>query len=127
MTSQEQPRSERRFRLNQETLAIIGVGAVLAGLILSTTNDLRAEARALRAEAQADRDAFDRKTEALRAEAQADREALRAEARADRKAFEEKFDAVDRKFETIQSEILRLTKGQAALAAHVTQIAANED
>ena len=106
MTDQEQPCSEQRVRLSQETLAIIGVGAVLA---VTTTHDMRAESRALRAEAQADR------------------EALRAEARADRKAFEEKFDAVNRKFETIQSEILRLTKGQAGLAAEVAQLAAKED
>ena len=55
MTDQEQPRSEQRVRLSQETLAIIGVGAVLAGLSLTTTHDMRAESRALRAEAQADR------------------------------------------------------------------------
>ena len=52
MTSQEQAGTEQHFRLSQETLAIIGVGAILAGLMLSTTNDVRSEARALRAEAQ---------------------------------------------------------------------------
>ena len=58
------------FKLSQETIAIVTVGLSLAALILtligfviSSTNDLRAEARA-------------------------DREAIRAEARADREAFE---------------------------------------
>ena len=131
MTDHDQPRSERRVRLSQETFAIIGVGAVLAGLLLTITSDMRADARA-------DRDTLNRRTEALSAEAQADRaaldrrtEALRAEARADRKAFEEKFEAGNRKFEekfgTIQSEILRLTKGQVALTAQVAQLGKKED
>ena len=58
-------------RLNQETIAIIGVGIALGALILTTTGGLRDELRAVRAEARADR------------------EAIRAEARADREAFEE--------------------------------------
>ena len=65
------------FKLSQETIAIVTVGLSLAALILaligfviSSTNDLRAEARADRAESQAAR------------------EAIRAEARADREAFE---------------------------------------
>ncbi len=57
-------------RLNQETIAIIGVGIALGALILTTTGGLRDELRAVRAEASADR------------------EAIRAEARADREAFE---------------------------------------
>ena len=65
------------FKRSQETIAIMTVGLSLAALILtligfviSSTNDLRAEARADRAESQAAR------------------EAIRAEARADREAFE---------------------------------------
>lgn len=58
-------------RLNQETIAIIGVGIALGALILTTTGGLRDELRAVRAEARVDR------------------EAIRAEARADREAFEE--------------------------------------
>ena len=57
-------------RLNQETIAVIGVGIALGALILTTTGGLRDELRAVRAEASADR------------------EAIRAEARADREAFE---------------------------------------
>ena len=84
--------------LSQETLAIIGVGVVLAALILTSTAGMRsefqAEFRAVRAEFQA-----------VRAEARADREALRAEARADRQAFQE--------------QILRLTEQHGVLNARV--------
>ena len=46
-------------RLNQETIAIIGVGIALGTLILTTTGGLRNELRAVRAEARADREAFE--------------------------------------------------------------------
>ena len=85
-------------RLNQETIAIIGVGIALGALILTTTGGLRDELRAVRAEARADR-------EAIRAEGRADREAIRAEGRAAREAFEE--------------QIIRLTEQQGALGGLV--------
>ena len=114
-------------RLNQETIAIIGVGIALGALILTTTGGLRDELRAIRAEASADREAIRAEghaareairaeghaareairaegrtyREAIRAEGHADREAIRAEARADREAFEE--------------QIIRLTEQQGAL------------
>ena len=96
-------------RLNQETIAIIGVGIALGALILTTTGGLRDELRAVRAEARADREAIRAEAradrEAIRAEARADRETLRAEARADREAFEE--------------QIIRLTEQQGALGGLV--------
>ena len=49
------------FELSQETIAIVTVGLALAGLDVTSTHGIRAEARA-------------------------DREAMRAEARADREA-----------------------------------------
>ena len=70
-TSSPPTESDPMSRLNQETIAIIGVGIALGALILTTTGGLRDELRAVRAEARADR------------------EAIRAEARADREAFEE--------------------------------------
>ena len=85
-------------RLNQETIAILGVGIALGALILTTTGELRDELRAVRAEARADR-------EAIRAEGRAAREAIRAEGRADREAFEE--------------QIIRLTEQQGALGGLV--------
>ena len=85
-------------KLNQETIAIIGVGIALGALILTTTGGLRDELRAIRAEASADR-------EAIRAEGHAAREAIRAEGRADREAFEE--------------QIIRLTEQQGALGGLV--------
>ena len=63
--------SRPRFSLSQETITIVTVGVALAGLILVSQGEMRAEARADRAE--------------LRTEL----EAMRAEARADRRAFAE--------------------------------------
>ncbi len=55
-----------RFELISILIAVVGVGAVLAGLIVNGQSTIRAEARADRAEALAAR-------EALRVEARADR------------------------------------------------------
>ncbi len=55
------------FKLTQETIAIGTVGLTLAGFVISSTNDIRDEARADRAAWQAE---------------------ARSEARADREAFE---------------------------------------
>ena len=107
-------------RLNQETLAIIGVGIALAALILTSSagvrgdiQAVRGEIRDVRAEARTDRETLRAETrtdrEALRAETRADREALRAEARADREAF--------------QSHIIRLTEQQGILSARLDGIA----
>ena len=57
------------FKLTQETIAIGTVGLTLAGFVISSTNDIRAEARADRAAAQAD-------AQSLREEARADHEAF---------------------------------------------------
>ena len=69
--SGEARKKQARFSLSQETITILTVGVALAGLILVSQGDMRAEARADRAEARADR------------------EAMRTEARADRAAFAE--------------------------------------
>ena len=45
-------------RLNQETLAIIGVGIALAALIITSSAKIRSEIRDVRTEARADREAF---------------------------------------------------------------------
>ena len=96
-------------RLNQETLAIIGVGIALAALILTSSAGVRGEIQAVRdeirdvrAEARADQ-------QAMRAEGRADREALRAETRMDRDMF--------------QSHILRLTEQQGILSARLDGVA----
>ena len=57
------------FELSQETIAIVTVGLALAGLDVTSTHGIRAEARA-------DREAWQAEARALRAEAGADREAL---------------------------------------------------
>ena len=90
----ESPPPTRRSRFSQETITIVAVGVTLAGLILVTNSDLRDEVAAMRAQAQADREAW-----------QAESRQLRNEAAADREHF--------------QREILRLTGGQARLAAIV--------
>ena len=93
MTDRTEPTDTRpRFRLSQETIAIVTGVLALAGLNLATVSDLRDEARADRAAAEADRAAW-----------QAESRQLRDEARTDREHF--------------QREILRLTAETAKLAA----------
>ena len=82
------------FKLNQETIAIVTVGLALAGLDVTSDNSIREVIRAVRAEARADREAWQAEAQSLRAEARADREAwqteaqsLRAEASAEREAL----------------------------------------
>ena len=65
------------FKLSQETIAIVSVGATLAAIIIATAailftqnSNIRAEIQAMRTEARADR-----------AESQAAREAIRDEGR----------------------------------------------
>ena len=45
-------------RLSQETLTIIGASIALAALILTSSAEIRSEIRDVRAEARADREAF---------------------------------------------------------------------
>ena len=52
---------QARFSLSQETVTILTVGVALAGLILVSVGEMRAEARADRAEARAEREAFEKK------------------------------------------------------------------
>ena len=87
-----------RFRLSQETIAIVTVGIALAGLNLASVGDLRDEARA-------DRAAWQAESRQLRDEARADREDFQRQIRADREDF--------------QRQILRLTAQSAKLAAAV--------
>ena len=58
------------------------VGLALAGLGITSDIGIRSEMQALRAEARADREAWQAEARALRAEARADREAWQAETRA---------------------------------------------
>ena len=118
------------FKLTQETIAIVTVGLALAGLILTTTNGIRDEARAereafrsemqaLRTEARADREALRTEARSDRAEARADREALRAEAHAEREALRAEARA-DR--EAFEKHITRLTQEQSRLTGMVEQM-----
>ena len=68
------------FSLSQETITILTVGVALAGLILVTLGEVRAEREAMRAEARADR-----------ARIEASMNQMRAEGRADREEFQRKF------------------------------------
>ena len=102
MTDRTEPTDTRpRFRLSQETIAIVTGVLALAGLNLATVGDLRDEARADRAAAQADRAAW-----------QAESRQLRDEARADREAFQ-------RQMEALQRQVLDLASDTAKLAAVV--------
>ena len=112
MTDKEQ-RAERRVRISQETFAIVSVGAALAGLILVTTGDIRDEARA-------DRAAWQAESRQLRDEARAAREASDRRAKDFRDEARAAREASDRKLEAFEREILRLTEGQARLAALAT-------
>ena len=77
-----------KFELISILIAVVGVGAVLAGLIVNGQSTIRAEAYADRAETRAAREALRAEARADRAEALAAREALRVEARADRMQFQ---------------------------------------
>ena len=107
------------LKLTQETIAIGTVGLTLAtlvltlaGFVISSTNDIRDEARADReawqAEAQSLRAAWQAEAQSLRAAWQAEAQSLRDEARADREAFEK--------------HILRLTQQQSQLTGVVDQM-----
>ena len=107
----------QRFRLSQETIAIIG----LAGLFYLTTADIRDDARVARV-------AWEKRTAEIDARAQSDREAweaearaIRAENRADREAWERRIAEIVAAWRDesrhFQSEILRLTAETARLAA----------
>ena len=50
------------FRLSQETIAIVTVGPALAGLGVTSDGSIRSEMQAMRAEAEADREALGRLT-----------------------------------------------------------------
>ena len=91
-------------RLRQETIAIIGVGAVLfatcvtmAALGASVAEGLRDEIRAVRVEARADRESSERRME----------------------AFQRQMDAFQRQMQEFQKQILRLTEGQGRLNGQV--------
>ena len=129
MTDENQ-RTRVQLRISQEMIAIVTVGVALAGLMLVTTGDLREEARADRAAWQAQsqqlRNEWQAQSQQLRNEWQAESRQLRDEARADREAaqrdreaFQREGEAFRREGEAFRREILRLTQGQAELAAIV--------
>ena len=89
---------QSRFSLSQETITILTVGLALAGIILVSQGEMRAEARADRAEARvrleamgaearADRARIEASMNQMRAEGLAARKEMRAEGRAYREAF----------------------------------------
>ena len=103
------------FKLTQETIAIGTVGLALAtlvltlaGFVISSTNDIRDEARADRAAWQAEAQSLRDEARVDREAAQAEAQSLRDEARADREAFEK--------------HIIRLTRQQSQLTGIVEQM-----
>ena len=85
------------LKLSQETIAIVTVGLTLATLVLTLAGFVISSTGDIRAEARADREAW-----------QAESARLRDEARADREAFEK--------------HITRLTQGQSQLTGIVEQM-----
>ena len=79
--------------MTPEVLSIIGVGIVLAGIILNGQRNLRADHRALRAEIERRFEQVERRFE------QVDR----------------RFEQVDRRFEHVEGRITALDRGQARL------------
>ena len=76
-------------KLSQETIAIVSVGATvvvsivaLAAIVITLNGDIRTEIQAMRAEARADREAWQEENRRIRDEARDDREAWQAEMRA---------------------------------------------
>ena len=99
--------SSPRWRLSQETIAILTGTVALAALILTTTAGIRTEAQADRAVAHA-------AAEANRAAAHAAAEANRAAFTAAMRTMYERTDVERHRFE---AEILGLTREQATRAA----------
>ena len=81
MDHRENPEGTKqsRFSLSQETITILTVGVALAGLILVNQGEMRAEARAERAEARVDRARIEASMNDMRAEGRADRLAFAKE------------------------------------------------
>ena len=100
-------RRTSRFRLSQETVAIVSVGVALAGLILASVGDFREEARA-------DRTAWQAESRQIRDEA-------RAADAADRENFQRQMETFQRQMEALQRQVVGLSIEQARLAAVVDQ------
>ena len=108
------------FKLSQETIAIVTVGLTILGTILYSTGRLedriRADIQTVRAEARADREAWQTENARLRDDARADREAwqtegvqLRDDARADRDAWQAEIRALRADAGVDREAINRLT------------------
>ena len=76
---------QSRFSLSQETITILTVGLALAGIILVNQGEMRAEARADRAEARATLEAMGAEARADRARIEVSMNQMRAEELAARK------------------------------------------
>ena len=76
------------FKPSQETVAIVTVGLTLAALILTLAGFVILSTHDLRAEARADRAAWQAESDRLRAEWQAESDRLRAEDRARLEAWQ---------------------------------------
>ena len=104
------------FKLSQETIAIVTVGLALAGLDITSYNGLRSDMRDMRAEARADREAWEAESARLRAEDRAsleawqkERDRLHDQARADREAWQAEARALRTEGGTGREALSRLT------------------
>ena len=104
------------FKLNQGTIAAVTVGLALAGLIITSNHGIRSEMQAMRAEARADREAWQAESVRLRAEDHANLEAwqkerdrFHGEARADREAWQAEARALRAEAGTDREALGRLT------------------
>ena len=104
------------FKLSQETIAIVSVGATLAAIIVATAailftqnSNIRADIQAMRVEARADRAESQAAREAIRDEGRAERESLRAENRADREAWQAEMRALREDAGTDREAVSRLS------------------
>ena len=123
-----------RLRLTQETITIVTVGLTLLGTILYTSGQLTERVDTLQAEIRANREYFTEQLNANREyfteQLNSDRARFTEQLNADRARFTEQINASREYFteqlnadrETFTREILRLTAGQARLAAIVEPI-----
>jgi FtsZ-interacting cell division protein ZipA len=86
--------SQAKFSLSQETVTIVTVGVALAGIMFVGQGDMRAEARAHRANTDATIEAFRVEARADRAKMDATIEAIRTEARAHRAKMDATIEAI---------------------------------
>ena len=101
--------------MTPEMIAILAVGAALAGLIWQGQRGLRADRQSLRAELRADQ-------QSLRTELRADQQSLRAELIGRMDGIESRMDGIESRMDGIESRMGRIESRLTELGDRVSRI-----